>query len=302
MSDQMSATATAARTPVLEARNVSKYFGSVVALEDVSLRVHTGEIVCLLGDNGAGKSTLIKILCGLFQPDSGEVLVDGSPVNLGSPRDALRLGIATVYQDLAVLPLMSISRNFVVGAEPTMGWGPFRRLDMTKADADVRRALEGIGIDVRDTSQEVGTLSGGERQALAIARAEHLGARVLILDEPTSALGVKEAAIVLRHMVRARARGRAIILITHNPQHALPVGDSFVVLNRGRAIGPFAKGELSQEGLMQLMAGGEEFTELEAELAAIEHAERELLAAQAAAAAAGVPIQAINDTIDPGAP
>ena len=255
--------------PVLEARDVSKYFGRVIALEDVSLTVRAGEVNCLLGDNGAGKSTLIKILSGVHAPDSGTMLMDGQPLTLTSPRDALDRGIATVFQDLAVMPLMSITRNFFLGSELTRGRGPFARFDLATCDRIARDQMHEIGIDVRDTSQLVGTLSGGERQTVAIARAEYFGARVLILDEPTSALGVKEAAIVLRHVLRARSRGLAVIFITHNVQHALPVGDTFTILNHGRLAGTFRKGEVDTEQLMRLMGGGEELNELARELEAL---------------------------------
>ncbi len=252
--------------PVLEARNISKVFGRVIALNDVSLSVRAGEVNCLLGDNGAGKSTLIKTLSGVHRPDEGQLLMDGAPVTLASPRDAQARGIATVFQDLAVLPLMSISRNFFLGNEPTKGSGPFRRFDMGYADRTAREKMHEIGIDVRDTAQLVGTLSGGERQTLAIARAEYFGARVLILDEPTSALGVKQAAIVLRHIVKARARGLAVIFITHNVQHALPVGDKFTILSHGRSEGVFKRGEVSLDQLLGLMGGGEELSDLSREL------------------------------------
>jgi simple sugar transport system ATP-binding protein len=267
----MSASAPAAATPasgapLLEARNISKYFGAVVALEGVSLTVRAGQITCLLGDNGAGKSTLIKTLSGVHPPDDGTLAVDGNPVQFSSPRDALDAGIATVYQDLSVMPLMSISRNFFLGNEPTIGFGPFRRFDAEKAATIAREEMHNIGIDVRDTDQLVGTLSGGERQTLAIARAEYFGARVLILDEPTSALGVKESAIVLRHAIAARNKGLGVIFITHNVQHALPIGDSFTILTRGRSGGTFKRGELNAEQLHALMGGGAELEELQADL------------------------------------
>jgi simple sugar transport system ATP-binding protein len=252
--------------PLLEARNISKYFGAVVALEDVSLAVRAGEINCLLGDNGAGKSTLIKTLSGVHPPDVGTLAIDGKPITFTSPRDALNAGIATVYQDLSVMPLMSISRNFFLGNEPTVGFGPFRRFDSAKAAAIAREEMLNIGIDVRDTEQLVGTLSGGERQTLAIARAEYFGAKVLILDEPTSALGVKESAIVLRHAISARNKGLGVIFITHNVQHALPIGDSFTILTRGRSGGTFRRGELNAEQLHALMGGGSELEELQADL------------------------------------
>jgi simple sugar transport system ATP-binding protein len=254
------------RPPLLEARNISKYFGAVVALEGVSLAVRAGEINCLLGDNGAGKSTLIKTLSGVHPPDEGTLAVDGEPVTFTSPRDALNAGIATVYQDLSVMPLMSISRNFFLGNEPTIGFGPFRRFDSAKAATIAREEMKNIGIDVRDTEQLVGTLSGGERQTLAIARAEYFGARVLILDEPTSALGVKESAFVLRHAIAARNKGLGVIFITHNVQHALPIGDSFTILTRGRSGGTFRRGELNAEQLHALMGGGAELEELQTDL------------------------------------
>jgi simple sugar transport system ATP-binding protein len=257
-------TTTAATAAILEARSISKFFGPVIALEEVSLQVRPGEVNCLLGDNGAGKSTLIKTLSGVHKPDDGQLLMDGEPVVLESPRDAR--GIATVYQDLAVMPLMSISRNFFLGNEPTTGIGPFQQFDAGTASRVAREEMHKIGIDVRDTNQLVGTLSGGERQTLAIARAEYFGARVLILDEPTSALGVKESAIVLRHVIAARNKGLGVIFITHNVQHALPVGDSFTILTRGRDGGTFRRGELNAEQLHRLMGGGSELEELQADL------------------------------------
>jgi len=245
-------------TPLIEARNVTKYFGPVVALKDISVRIMPGEVHCLLGDNGAGKSTLIKIFSGVFPPDGGELYVEGRPVRFQSPKEAMDRGIATVYQDLAMIPLMSIVRNFFLGREPTVGAGPFRRFDLKTAEAIARRALTEIGIEVRDVHQAVGTLSGGERQSVAIARAVHFGARVLILDEPTSALGVKEAAVVLRYIVEAKKRGVGVVFITHNVHHAWAVGDVFTVLNRGRSMGTFRREEITREAVLQMMAGGEE--------------------------------------------
>ena len=253
-------------TPLLEARDLSKYFGSVIALQDISTEVRAGEVTCVLGDNGAGKSTLIKILSGVHQHDGGEYLVDGQPVSFHSPREALDRGIATVYQDLAMIPLMSVWRNFFLGSEPTRGWGPLRRFDVRRARQQTRDELAKMGIDVRDPDQPVGTLSGGERQSVAIARAVYFGARVLILDEPTSALGVKQAGVVLRYIAQARDRGLGVILITHNPHHAYPVADRFLILNRGRSGGSFVKGEVTREEVTQLMAGGAELDELAHEL------------------------------------
>jgi len=266
--------ATAERPPLLEARDVSKYFGAVVAIEGVSLTVRAGQITCLLGDNGAGKSTLIKTLSGVHVPDKGTLAVDGEPVVFGSPRDALDAGVATVYQDLAIMPLMSVTRNFFLGNEPTVGAGPLKRFDMPKAAGIAYEEMKRIGIDLRDTDQAVGTLSGGERQTLAIARAEYFGARVLILDEPTSALGVKQSAFVLRHIIAARNRGLGVIFITHNVAHALPIGDTFTILSRGRISGTFRRGEINAEQLHSEMGGGDELNELSRELAALAATER----------------------------
>jgi simple sugar transport system ATP-binding protein len=257
-------------TPIIEARSVFKYFGTVVAIADVSISVRAGEVVCLLGDNGAGKSTLIKMLSGLERPDEGTLAIDGKPVVFSSPRDAFARGIATVYQDLAVLPQMSISRNFMLGMEPIRRVGPFRFFDEKRAGEIAREELAKIGIQVNYVKQKVGTMSGGERQSLAIARAEYRGARLLILDEPTSALGVNEAAIVLRHVIRARARGLGVVFITHNVHHALPIGDRFVILNRGRVAGTYPREEVDEATLNRLMGGGAEFDELQRELAELE--------------------------------
>lgn len=252
--------------PLIEVRELSKHFGSVVALSGVSMTVWPGEVHCLLGDNGAGKSTLIKILSGVYRPSSGEILLDGVPTGFASPRDALDRGIATVFQDLAMIPLMSITRNFFMGREPVKGWGPFRRFDLGAASRIARDEMAKIGIDVRDPTQAVGTLSGGERQCVAIARAVYFGARVLILDEPTSALGVKQASVVLRYVAQARARRLGVIFITHNVHHAWAVGDKFTVLNRGRTLGTFARGKIARDQLLTMMAGGRELEELSAEL------------------------------------
>jgi len=255
-----------ADAPLLEVRDVAKYFGSVNALQHVSLKVYAGEVTCVLGDNGAGKSTLIKILSGVFQPDEGEFLIEGQPVTLAGPREARSNGIATVFQDLATVPLMSLWRNFFLGQEPTVGWGPLRRLDAGKARDIMRDELLKMGIDVRDPNQNVGTLSGGERQALAIARAVYFGARVLILDEPTSALGVRQSGIVLKYIVQAREMGKGVIFITHNPHHAYPVGDRFYLLKRGQLMASVLKSETTIEGLTDMMAGGAELAELSKEL------------------------------------
>jgi len=253
-------------TPLLEVRNVSKYFGNVVALKDVSVQVGNNEVTCVLGDNGAGKSTFIKILSGVHRHDEGQLLVDGEDTHFSSPREAKERGIATVFQDLATVPLMSIWRNFFLGSEPTKGKGPLRRVDIRFAQETMVEEMRKMGIDVRDPDQPVGTLSGGERQAVAIARAVYFGAKVLILDEPTSALGVKQSGVVLRYVAQARQRGLGVIFITHNPHHAFPVGDRFVVLNRGKVLGSWKKGEISRDELIKMMSGGAELDALTHEI------------------------------------
>jgi len=240
--------------PVLEVRSLSKAFGRVIALESIDMRVFAGQVTALLGDNGAGKSTLIKCLSGFHAPSVGSILLHGIPTRLASPRDAIGQGIATVYQDLAMIPHLSVARNFVLGAEPTRGRGLFRRFDSRAADRATREGLSRLGIRLRSTKQSVGTLSGGERQSVAIARAVHLGARVLILDEPTSALGVSEAKAVLRDIEAARDRGVAVIFITHNVDHAYPVSHCFTVLRRGRLLGTFEKDEVTRDQILQMMA------------------------------------------------
>lgn len=253
-------------TSLIEVRNISKYFGSVIALSDVSMSVHAGEVMCLLGDNGAGKSTLIKTLAGVHPPSEGQYLVDGEEVHFNSPRAALNRGIATVYQDLAMIPLMSIARNFFLGSEPAKGWGPFKNFNIKFANQVAREEMAKMGIDIRDPSQPVGTLSGGERQCVAIARAVYFGAKVLILDEPTAALGVKQAGVVLRYVAQAKARNLGVIFITHNPHHAYAVGDKFTILKRGRTFGTFTKDELSREEMVRMMSGADELDALSHEL------------------------------------
>ena len=259
-------------TPLLEVANVSKSFGSVIALKDVSMQVGAGEVHCLLGDNGAGKSTLIKVFAGVHQPTTGDMRLDGRTVRFQSPRDALDHGIATVFQDLAMIPLMSITRNFFMGREPTVGWGPLRRIDWGFADRVASEEMHKIGIEVRDPQQPVGTLSGGERQCVAIARAVYFGAKVPILDEPTSALGVSQASMVLRYVAQARKRGLGVIFISHNVYHAFAVGDRFTLLNRGRSMGTHKRGEITREELTDMMAGGKELAQMEEELQQIETA------------------------------
>jgi simple sugar transport system ATP-binding protein len=255
--------------PILELKNINKSFGPIEVLNDISLQVKAGEVLCLLGDNGAGKSTLIKILSGVYVPSSGQIEMDGQPVAFDNPRQAADRGIATVHQFGGTFPLMSIGRSFFVGVEPTMGWGPFKIFDRKKANEIAVKSVQDFGITrIDDGDRLVGGLSGGERQSLAIARAVYFGARVLILDEPTAALGVKQASHVLRIVNQAKKRGLAVIFITHQVMHAMAVGDHFAVLIRGAVAADFKKGERSREEITDLMAGGETMANLEAEIEA----------------------------------
>lgn len=251
------------QAPLVRLTDVSRNYGSIIALKDVSLEVSRGEVTCVLGDNGAGKSTLIKIISGLHRHDEGTYEVEGERVAFASPRQALDRGIATVYQDLAVVPLMPVWRNFFLGSEKRRGFG---RMDIEFMRRTTKNELLAMGIDLHGVDQPIGTLSGGERQCVAIARAVYFGAKVLVLDEPTAALGVKQAGVVLRYIVQARERGLGVIFITHNPHHAYPVGDRFLILNRGRTLGYHAKADITRDGLTALMAGGAELEELAHEL------------------------------------
>ena len=252
--------------PIVEMKNIVKHFGPVIALNGVSFDVRAGECHCLLGDNGAGKSTFIKTMSGVYRPNQGEMLVDGALVNFDSPRDAMTAGIATVYQDLAMIPLMSVSRNFWMGREPEKGIWPFRTMNTKVADEITVAEMRKMGINLRGPDQAVGTLSGGERQTVAIARAVYFGAKVLILDEPTSALGVRQTANVLSTVDRVRKQGIGVVFITHNVRHALAVGDRFTVLNRGQTLGTAGRGEVDAGALQDLMAGGQELAVLESSL------------------------------------
>jgi simple sugar transport system ATP-binding protein len=257
--------------PLLEAHSISKRFGRIEALRGVNLSVGAAEVLALLGDNGAGKSTLIKILNGLFRPDRGEIIWQGKPVHFSSPRDAYDLGIATVYQDLAVVDLMSIYRNMFLGREReiTRGIWPFRWLDRKRAKREARTALAEIGIDIRNPDEAVARMSGGERQSIAIARGVHFSARLLILDEPTSALSLRQSAQVLKSIDEARDKGLSVIVISHNVHHVYPVADRFVVLSHGESIAEFKRGERSKEEVSDLIVRGHELAR------ELERAERE---------------------------
>ena len=248
---------------VIELKNITKSYGSFDALRGVNLAVSEGEVTCVLGDNGAGKSTLIKILAGLHQPTSGEVLIDGQPTTFTSPRDSIDTGIATVHQTLAIVDELSVWRNFFLGQELTGRFGVLRDAEMKQICA--KQLLE-MGIDIPDVEVDAGNLSGGQRQVVAIARAVYFGARVLILDEPTAALGVKQSGVVLRFVAAARDRGIAVVLVTHNPHHAFLVGDHFTILKLGRQELDAPRAEVTLEELTHQMAGGGELEALSHEL------------------------------------
>jgi simple sugar transport system ATP-binding protein len=255
-------------TEILSLTDVGKSYGNVHALRGVSLSVRQGEITCVLGDNGAGKSTLIKIIAGLHAHSEGTLVVNGEEVHFTSPRDSLSRGIATVYQDLALVPLMSIWRNFFLGQELRVGFGPFKRLDVATMTRITGEELTKMGISVPDLDRNVGALSGGQRQCIAIARAIYFGAKVLILDEPTAALGVKQSGVVLKYVAKARDAGLGVIFITHNPHHAYLVGNHFVILNRGNVSLDSSRGDISLDRLTNEMAGGAELEALSHELSA----------------------------------
>lgn len=257
---------TTEHAPIIRMKNIEKHFGSVIALAGVSVDVYPGECHCLLGDNGAGKSTFIKTMSGVHKPTHGEIFFEDQPMHFADPRDAISAGIATVHQHLAMIPLMSVSRNFFMGNEPVKKVGPLKLFDHDYANKVTMEEMRKMGINLRGPDQAVGTLSGGERQTVAIARAVHFGAKVLILDEPTSALGVRQTANVLATIDKVRKQGIAVVFITHNVRHAMAVGDRFTVLNRGSTLGTAQRGQITPEELQDLMAGGQELVALEGSL------------------------------------
>jgi len=252
--------------PVISMEGIGKSYGSVSALRGVNLTVSQGEVTCVLGDNGAGKSTLIKIMAGLHPHTEGSLKIDGEETHFGSPREALDKGIATVYQDLAVVSLMEVWRNFFLGSEKRKKIWPFNPMDTNWMRKTAREELVKMGIELADINQPIGTLSGGQRQCVAIARAVYFGARVLILDEPTAALGVKQSGVVLKYTARARDAGLGVVFITHNPHHAYLVGDHFVILKRGQMELDARAEDITLDELTQQMAGGDELDTLAHEL------------------------------------
>ncbi|WP_404390674.1 ATP-binding cassette domain-containing protein [Humibacillus xanthopallidus] len=252
--------------PLIQMSDVGKAYGAIRALKGVNLTVRAGEVTCVLGDNGAGKSTLIKIMAGLHPHNEGVMKVDGKEVHFSSPRESLDHGIATVYQDLAVVSLMEVWRNFFLGSELTSGRGPFATLRIADMKRIADEELRKMGVVVKDINQPIGTLSGGQRQCVAIARAVYFGARVLILDEPTAALGVKQSGVVLKYTAAARDAGLGVVFITHNPHHAYLVGNHFVILKLGQAVLDKKRSEVELDELTRQMAGGDELAELSHEL------------------------------------
>jgi ABC-type sugar transport system, ATPase component len=255
------------QTPIIEMTDIAKSYGHIRALEGVSLSVSAGKVTCVLGDNGAGKSTLIKIMAGLHQADSGVMKINGVETRFESPRDALRVGIATVYQDLAVVDLMETWRNFFLGSEIRRSIPLLRPLNIAAMRQITAAELAKLGIHLDSVDHPLGTLSGGQRQSVAIARAVYFGAKVLILDEPTAALGVKQSGIVLRYVAKARDSGVAVVFITHNPHHAFLIGDHFAVLSLGRMSLNARRDEITVDQLISEMAGGSELKALAHELA-----------------------------------
>jgi simple sugar transport system ATP-binding protein len=250
---------TTAALPVLELRGVTVRFGAVAALSRVSAVLPAGEVTCVLGENGSGKSTLVALLSGLIRHTEGSLLVSGEPMRFRSPRQARAVGIATVWQNLAVAPLQSVWRNFFLGAEPTRGVGPFRRIDIARARHTTAAALARVGITGLDPDAPASTLRAGERQSLAIARALHFGARALVIDEPTTPLAVPQQTLVLQSIIRARSQGLAVVQVTNTPRYAHLVGDRFLLLAHGRVAGRLSREDVDASDLTRLMAGGEEF-------------------------------------------
>ena len=254
--------------PLIEIKDLVKKLGAFTALNGVSLDVYPGEVHALLGDNGAGKSTLIKVLSGVHPATSGKIKVDGNSVNFESPREASDAGIGTVYQDLALNALTSVTRNFFLGREIKKGPGSFGLMQMDEMNKITIAEMAKIGINISNPNQPVGTMSGGQRQTLAIARAIYFGAKILILDEPTSALGQKQQMEVLKTIKKVQELGNiAIILITHNEIHAELIADRYTFLSLGEVIGSGLSEELGGDDIKRLMAGGAKLGDLESELA-----------------------------------
>jgi simple sugar transport system ATP-binding protein len=252
--------------PLLQLRGLSVHHGSVAALARVTAAFRSGEITCVLGENGSGKSTLVSVLSGLARPDEGELLLDGRPVRFRSPRAARAAGIATVWQDLAVAPLLSVWRNFFLGAEPTRGAWPLRRLDLTAAREATVRAMARVGVPGIDPDQPAAALRAGERQSLAIARALHFGARALVVDEPTAPMTIGQHTLVGQAVLSARAQGLAVVAVTSNPRYAHLIGDRFLLMAHGHVAGDLTREDVDADVLTRLTAGGDELNSLTSRL------------------------------------
>jgi fructose transport system ATP-binding protein len=249
-------------TPVIEARKLVKRYGQVTALDEADFEVMPGEILAVIGDNGAGKSTLIKALSGAIVPDTGQMFVDGKPVHFHNPVDARKHGIETVYQDLAVAPAMTIAENLFLGREVTRG-GFFGRLlrllDKKKMQADAIAHMKDLQIGIRSMKQAVETLSGGQRQGVAVARSAAFARHVVIMDEPTAALGVKESNMVLDLIRRVRDKGLPVILISHNMPHVFEVSDRIHIQRLGRRAALVRASEVKMSDAVAIMTGALEF-------------------------------------------
>nr|WP_239520875.1 ATP-binding cassette domain-containing protein [Blastococcus saxobsidens] len=243
-------------------RGITVRHGNVPALNRVSAVLPPGRITCVLGENGSGKSTLVSVLSGLQRYDEGELLVDGVPMRFRSARQARDVGIATVWQDLAVAPLLSIWRNFFLGVEPTRGVWPLRRLDIDGARETTVRAMARVGIPGLDPDQPASALQAGERQSLAVARALHFGARALIIDEPVTPMTVARQTLFGQAILAARAQGLAVVVVTNNPRYAHLIGDRFLLLAHGQVAGSLTREDVDADDLTALMAGGEQLTTL----------------------------------------
>ncbi|MDR7034939.1 ATP-binding cassette domain-containing protein [Mesorhizobium sp. BE184] len=243
--------------PLLEVSNLSKYFGAVRALSDVSLVVRPGEVVALAGDNGAGKTTLIKAISGVFRPTSGEVKLKGEPVSFGTPQEARDKGIETIYQDLALADNLTIGGNIFLGREPMRrAFGFLPVLDRKKMAEAARQTMAMLDFHVSRMEAPVSNFSGGQRQAVAIGRAVYWNAQILIMDEPTAALGVPEQRKVISLIHQLKAQGRGVIFISHNLQDIFAVSDRIIVLRRGVTAGERKISETTHDEVVKLMVGG----------------------------------------------
>ena len=255
--------------PLIELRGLTVRHGNVPALSRVGVTLQPGTITCVLGENGSGKSTLVSVLSGLRRHDEGELLVAGAPVRFTSPRQARALGIATVWQDLAVAPLLSIWRNFFLGTEPTRGIWPLRRLDVDGARETTVRAMARVGVTGLDPDMPASALQAGERQSLAVARALHFGARALVIDEPITPMTVARQTLFGQAILAARAQGLAVVVVTNNPRYAHLIGDRFLLLAHGNVAANLTRDDIDADDLTALMAGGEQLTTLTDALTAL---------------------------------